>query len=158
MNNSFDRAGSMNSNVEIGKYTALVISTGTYTDGIDVPTGANVGPIAGVAQESILPNGFADYKLGVYQIVSGTAWPANAIPSSATGRKIGLVWHGFSRLVAASAVNPGDEINIADNQGRAKTVNEVAGTLVYLLGQALESATQAGDVFKAQINLTRRKV
>jgi hypothetical protein len=153
----FDRSGSLNSNVEVGKYTAVVISTGTYTDGVDVPSGANVGPIAGVAQESIMPNGFADYKAGQYQIVSGTAWPANAIPSSATGRKIRYIISGMSRVVAAGVIAAGDELNIADNQGRMKTVNEAGGTLVYIVGQAWDAATQAGDVIRAYIQLYRRK-
>lgn len=154
----FDRSGTLNSNVEIGKYTVVVMSTATYADGVDVPAAANAGTIAGIAQEGVFPNGFAEYKNGVYQIVSNTAWPANAIPSSVNGtRKIRYVFSGVSRVMAAGAISSGDELNIADNQGRVKTVSEGAGTLIFVLGDAMEPATQAGDIIHARINLIRRK-
>lgn len=148
MDQVMDRAGKLNSNVEIGKFTALVMSVGTYTpDGIDVPSASNVGPVAGVAQESILPNGLNDYSGGTYQITSGTAWPSGSTPSAATGRTIGYRRWGRSKAIAASAIAVGDRVNIADSQGRLKTVNEVSGTLIHEVGVAVSPASAAGDVF-----------
>lgn len=147
MDQVFDQAGKLNSNVEVGKFTALVMSTGTYGDGVDVPAASNAGPIAGIAQESILPNHVNDYSSGIYQITSGTAWPANSNPPAANGRAISMRVWGKTRAIAASAISAGDRVNIADSQGRLKTINEVAGTLVYEVGKALTPATQAGDVF-----------
>ena len=138
----------LDQNVEVGKFTVLVQSTVNYNDGCSVPAGANAAGILGVAQESILPSGVADYSGGTYTLVSGTAWPANSIPTQGQGLKIGLVRHGISRVVASGAVNRGDWVNIADNQGRIKTVSEAAGTLVHVLGQAEDAATTAGDVIR----------
>ena len=154
-----NRAGQLNRNVEVGKYTCLVLNSTNYVGGVDVPSGANVGAFAGVAMESILPDGFNDYVAGVYQIVSGTAWPANAVPSSALGRAIGYVTAGVVRVItAAGTINVGDRLNIADSQGRVKTVNEVAGTTVYEVGEALLSSTQANTVITMRITNVVRTV
>lgn len=151
------KTGRLNSNVEVGKFTALVMSAGTYADGVDVPSGANVGPVAGIADESILPNGTNDYSGGVYQITSGTAWPANSIPASATGRAIAFCANGITRGIAASAIAVGDRVNIADSQGRLKTVSEAGGTLIHEVGYALSVASAAGDVFRLMVNPIDRK-
>ncbi len=154
-----DKAFSLNQNVEVGKFTALKLDTATtYLDGCLVPSGANDGPIIGVAQESILPNGFNDYSAGVYQITSGTAWPSNVIPTAATGRKINTRVVGITRCVAASAITKGDEVNVADSQGRIKTVSEVGGTLAYIVGIALDPAGQANDVIRVLLTIMRRKL
>jgi hypothetical protein len=100
-----------------------------------------------VAQESILPNGYNDYSGGVNQITSGTAWPAGAVPASAAGRAINIRCWGRTKAIAASAIAVGDRCNIADSQGRLKTVNEAAGTLVHEVGVAETPASAAGDIF-----------
>ena len=148
----------LNSNVAIGKFTVVVDSTGTYENGIDVPAAANAGPIAGVADESILTESMNDYSAGQYQITSGTAWPSNSIPSSATGRGIAVVVLGISRVVASAAISIGDDVNIADSQGRIKTVDETTGTTVYVLGKALQAATAAGDIIKVMVNPMKKVV
>src|SRR6266446_1491410 len=152
-----DKSGRLNSNVQIGKFTVLVASVGTYNDGVDVPSGANVGPVVGVAQESRLPDGYNDYSGGQYQITSGTAWPANAIPSSITGKAIGYRMMGITKVVAASAISVGDRVNIADSQGRVKTIAETSGTLVYEVGWALDAAGQANDVIRIVMCIVQRK-
>ena len=53
--------------------------------------------------------------------------------------------------MAASAISVGDEVNVADSQGRVKTVSETAGTLVYVLGRAMDSAGQTGDVIRVLV-------
>lgn len=147
MDQVLDRAGRLNSNVQIGKFTAVIFSTGTYGDGIDVPGGANAGPVRGVAQESILPNGTNDYSGGLYQIVSGTAWPANSIPNAALGRAIAVRVWGRTKAIAAGVIAVGDPVNIADSQGRLKTVSEGTGTVINQVGIAETPAAAAGDVF-----------
>lgn len=156
MDSLLDKTGRINSNVEVGKFTVLVMSTGTYKDGVDVPGAANAGPVVGVAQESLLPNSFADYSGGRYLIVSGTAWPAGAIPAVATGRGVAYRMVGISRVVAGAAFAAGARLNIADSQGRVKAIDETAGTLVNEVGWALEAAAAAGDVVRAFIMPTVR--
>lgn len=157
MDSILDKTGRLNSNVEIGKFTCLVISTGTYRDGVDVPSAANALNFVGVAQESILPNGFNDYVSGIYQITSGTAWPANAVPASALGRSIAYRMAGITRVIAAAAFVTGARLNIADSQGRVKAVSEAGGTEVQEVGWALDAATQTGDVVRMMITNVRRK-
>ena len=144
--------GKLNSAIEVSKFTVLIGSTGTYTNGVDQPSGANAGPIAGVAEESIIPEGYTDYNGGTYPIATGTAWPTGVNPSTPIGRNISLVRKGIIHVKAGGVVAIFDRVNIADSQGRIKTVNEVAGTLVHELGTALEAATQAGDVIRVDVN------
>ena len=106
---------------------------------------------------TLIPSGTADYSSGQYNIVSGTAWPANAIPSTAQGEEVQVIRHGISRCVASSAVSRGDELNIADNQGRVKTVSESAGTLVYVVGFAEDAASAAGDVIRVLVSPYNKK-
>jgi len=153
---SIDQSYRLASSVEVGKFTCLVADTSVYADGCAVPGGANA-VFLGVAQESIVPNALADYVAGQYTIVSGTAWPANSIPSSSTGRNVRVRQFGISRVVAQSAISRGDELNIADSQGRVKTVSETAGTLVYVVGIAIDAATQAGDVVRVLVLNYRKK-
>lgn len=144
---SIDQSYRLAADVEVGKFTCLSPDSGTYEDGCVVPSGANV-VFLGIAQESIVPNSVADYSGGLYNIVSGTAWPAASIPTSALGRNIRMRMHGISRVVAAGVISRGDRVNIADNQGRVKTIAETAGTLVHDVGIALDAAGQAGDVIR----------
>jgi hypothetical protein len=151
-----DHAFTLNDNVEVSKFTCLVQNAATYPDGCSVPAGANALKFAGVAQESILPNGMSDYAGGLYPIVSGTAWPAGAIPTSAIGRKLSVRMAGITRVVAAGVIAQGDRLNIADAQGRVKKINEAATTVVQECGFALTAAGQAGDIIRMFItNIVR---
>ncbi len=55
--------------------------------------------------------------------------------------------------VAASAIAVGDYVNIADTGGRVKTVSEAAGVVVFLVGEALSSASAAGDHVSVDLRL-----
>lgn len=152
------KAYRLTTSIEVGKLTALVVDSSAYADGIRVPTGANDGPVAGVARESILPDNVQDYSGGTYNIVSGTAWPANSYPTSSKGLRVSTVIEGIIRCVAAGAITRGAEVNIADNQGRIKAVSEVAGTLVYFVGEALDAASAVNDVIRVRVKPGRRIV
>ena len=134
-------------NVELGKFTVVKPASANFTDGMAVPGAAN-DPVLGVLQESILPDNVMDYSGGQYNIVSGTAWPANSVPSSGSGLAATVQMSGISRCVASAAITRWDTVNIADNQGRVKTVSEAATTLINVVGKALEAATAAGDVIR----------
>jgi hypothetical protein len=153
---SIDQTYRLAVNKEIGKFTCLVADTATYADGCKNPGGSNA-VFLGVAQESIVPNSVADYSGGQYNITSGTAWPANSIPSSALGRNLRVRQFGISRVVASGAISRGDELNIYGADGTVKTVDETAGTLVYVVGIALDAAGAAGDVIRALIMPYRKK-
>jgi hypothetical protein len=122
---AIDQSYHLNANIEIGKFTCLGPDTSVNADGCNVPSGAN-GAFLGVAQESILPDAMADYSGGQYTLTSGTAWPAGAIPSSATGRNIRTRMFGISRLVASGAITRGAYVNIANANGQIKAVSEAA--------------------------------
>jgi hypothetical protein len=142
-------------NVEIGKFTCVSPDSGTYVDGFVNPAAANAACL-GVAMESIIPNATADYSGGVYGLVSGTAWPSNSIPAAGTGLACAVAKAGIVRIVAAGAITRGDRVNIADTQGRVKTIDEVAGALVHEVGEAETASTQAGDIVRVRLTLIDR--
>lgn len=154
---SIDQSYRLATSVEVGKFTCLVADTSAYADGCQVPAAANAA-FLGIAQESIIPDAIADYVAGQYTITSGTAWPANSIPAASAGRNIRTRLFGISRaVVGVVPINRGDELNIADNQGRVKTVNEAAGTLVYVIGIAIDAPTNVGDVIRVLVLGYRKK-
>jgi hypothetical protein len=151
-----DQSYHLDANIEVGKFTCVIASAINYADGCTVPAVSN-DVFLGVAQESILPDAMADYSAGVYTLTSGTAWPTGAIPSNGLGRNIRCRQFGISRVVAAGAISRGAEVNINDTQGRIKTVNEGVGTLVYVVGIALDAAYNAGDVIRVLVLPYRKK-
>jgi hypothetical protein len=134
----------------------VIASATNYVDGCNVPGQAN-DVFLGVAQESILPDAMADYSGGQYTLTSGTAWPTGAIPASGLGRNIRCRQFGISRVVAGAAITRGSEVNINDTQGRIKVVSEAAGTLVYVVGIALDNAVNPGDVIRVLVVPYRKK-
>ena len=70
---------------------------------------------------------------------------------SLAGRPVSVCVAGRARAVAASAINEGDEVNVADSSGRVKTVSESAGTLVYVLGRAQTKASNANDIVIVEV-------
>jgi len=147
---AIDQSYHLNYNIEVGKFTCLAPDTTVYADGCGVPSGAN-GPFLGIAQESILPDAMADYSSGQYTLVSGTAWPANSIPSSGLGRNIRTRMFGISRAVASGAISRGVYVNIANAQGQIKTVSEASGTMINVVGAALDAAANAGDMIRVLV-------
>ena len=145
-----DQSYHLNYNIEIGKFTCLAPDTSVYADGCNVPSGAN-GPFLGVAQESILPDAMADYSGGQYTLVSGTAWPTGSIPSSGLGRNIRTRMFGISRVVASGSITRGAYVNIANASGQIKAVSESVGTYINVVGVAIDSAVNAGDVIRVLV-------
>ena len=145
-----DQSYHLNYNIEIGKFTCLAPDTSVSADGCNVPSGAN-GPFLGVAQESILPDAMADYSSGVYTLVSGTAWPTGAIPASGLGRNIRTRMFGISRIVASGGITRGAYVNIANAQGQIKAVSEAVGTMINVVGIAIDAAVNAGDVIRVLV-------
>jgi hypothetical protein len=144
---AIDQSYHLNYNIEVGKFTCLALDTSVYADGCNVPSGAN-GQFLGVAQESILPDAMADYSSGQYTLVSGTAWPANSIPASGLGRNIRTRLLGISRVVASGAISRGAYVNIANAQGQIKAVSEATGTMINVVGVAIDAAANPGDVIR----------
>ena len=147
---AIDQSYHLNANLEIGKFTCLAPDTSVYVDGCNVPSGAN-GQFLGVAQESILPDAMADYSGGQYTLVSGTAWPTGAIPASGLGRNIRTRMFGISRIVASGAITRGAYVNIANAQGQIKAVSEAVGTMINVVGIAIDAAVNAGDVIRVLV-------
>jgi hypothetical protein len=69
-----------------------------------------------------------------------------AVGTRINGDGVSVRTEGEFPIRAASAIAVGDDVNIADTDGRVKTVNEAAGTRVFLVGEALTPATQANDI------------
>jgi hypothetical protein len=151
-----DQSYHLDANIEIGKFTCVIATALNCADGRNVPGQAN-DVFLGVAQESILPDAMADYSGGQYTLTSGTAWPTDAIPASGLGRNVRVRQFGISRVVAGAAITRGNEVNINDTQGRIKPVNEAAGTQVYVVGIALDNATNPGDVIRVLVVPYRKK-
>ena len=147
---AIDQSYHLNYNVEIGKFTCLAPDTTVYADGCNVTSGAN-GQFLGVAQESILPDAAADYSGGLYNLVSGTAWPTGVIPASGLGRNIRTRLFGLSRVVASGAIARGAYVNIANAQGQIKAVSEAVGTYINVVGIAIDAAANAGDVIRVLV-------
>ena len=147
---AIDQSYHLNYNIQIGKFTCLAPDSTVSADGCNVPSGAN-GTFLGVAQESILPDAMADYSGGVYTLTSGAAWPANSIPTSGLGRNIRTRMFGISRLVASGAISRGAYVNIANAQGQVKAVSESTGTMINVVGIAIDTASNAGDVIRVLV-------
>jgi len=147
---AIDQSYHLNANIEIGKFTCLAPDTSVSADGCNVPSAAN-GQFLGVAQESILPDAALDYSGGLYNLVSGTAWPTGVIPTSGLGRNIRTRLFGISRVVASGAITRGAYVNIANAQGQIKAVSEAVGTYINVVGIAIDSAANAGDVIRVLV-------
>jgi len=131
-------------NVRILKYTALVQGPTNGAGFAAVPAAANAAGFCGAAIEDIFEPGVNPWVNGTPQYSSGSAPSAGAPTLQA--RNLQVAKSGIVRLIAASAIAVGAAVNIADNQGRVKTVNEGAGTLVNAIGYAETAAVNAGDI------------
>ncbi|MNY46286.1 hypothetical protein D3C86_1814530 [compost metagenome] len=66
-----------------------------------------------------------------------------------TGRSGAVRMGGLVPIKAASAITAGDLVNVADTQGRVKTVSETAGatdTLVNVVGKAVTTVANANEL------------
>lgn len=150
-------------NTQVGKFTVACLDTATEGQFTMLATD-NAGPVAGVATESLVPDAQQDYSGGLYTTASGAAWPANSIPSSATGRAVSFaIAPSIIRCVAGSAITIGDRVNIKATttinsvsvMGSVKTVSEITGN-IYEVGEALSPATNAGDVIRVRLTMIKR--
>ncbi|HEV2425878.1 MAG TPA: hypothetical protein VGZ29_13700 [Terriglobia bacterium] len=145
-------------NVRVFKFTAMVQSTANpSTQGQQfaaLPAAANAAGVLGVTVEHFVePNYFV---------------PQGTNPTTVTGapptlynlqnRGLTLQVNGVARCIAASPINQGQLVNIADNYGRVKAVSEAAGTTVYPVGMALHNVTAANDVVQVELNFAQTKV
>lgn len=69
-----------------------------------------------------------------------------AVGKRPNGEGVSVRSEGEFPCVAAGAIAVGDLVNIANANGEVKTVNEAGGTRVFLVGEALTPASQAGDL------------
>lgn len=140
------------------KFTVALLDTANQGQFIP-PAGANGGPIAGIATNSILASGQNDYIAGVFQsALTGAAWPTGS-SGSGTGRVLTVGALGYFRGLfnGTGTVAPGDRLVVADTQGRVASVEAdglayAAGTTAYLVGTAEDAATVAGQAFRIRVS------
>lgn len=74
---------------------------------------------------------------------------------AANGEDCSIYSVGVMNLVAAAAIAVGDYVNVADAEGRVKTVSEVANT-ANVVGIARGVATAAGQLIKVDLQFHLR--
>lgn len=139
------------SNVRIYKFTALVKDTTDTTQNqqfAGLPAAANAPGILGVLTDHFVePNYFVPQGTNPTTVTGTTPVLYNL-----TGRGMTLQVNGVARCIAAGAINQGDLVNVADNFGRVKTVNEATGTKVFPIGIAQNSTQNANDIVEVLLN------
>jgi hypothetical protein len=111
-----------------GIASARAVVAGSSAGYCDLPAAANAGNILGVTVTS----------------------------QTELARGISVRKAGIADVAAAGAIAAGSPVNIADVQGRVKTVNEATGTKVQCIGFAETSAAQAGDIIEVFISIHER--
>ncbi len=71
------------------------------------------------------------------------------------GQDVSAYRVGIFNLVAAAAIAVNDNVNIADVEGRVKTVSEAAGVVVQRVGKARGSASAAGQYIPVLVTFDR---
>lgn len=145
-------------NIRIYKFTALVQSTANPSTQSQqfaaVPAGPNAPGVLGVTIEHFVePNYFVPQATNPATVTGSTPTLYNM-----QGRGLTLQLNGVARCIAASPINQGQLVNIADNYGRVKAVNESTGTTVYPVGMALHNVSNANDVVQVELNFAQTKV
>lgn len=152
--------------IQVGKFTVGVVDTSVYTDGFTLSASANAAKPVGIAQDSVIPFSNNDYSGGKYITASGASWSASSTPASPIGRALSFGVNGIFRAIAASAITRGDRLNQAATttinsvsmMGAVKTVSETTGNTIYEIGEALDGATNAGDVVRVRLTLAYYKI
>jgi hypothetical protein len=111
-----------------GTPSGRVVVAGSTAGQCAVPAAANAGKILGVAVTS----------------------------QTELGRSLSVRKAGTAEVTAAGAIAVGDPVNIADDAGRVKTVNESSGIKVQCLGFAETPAATAGDMIEVFISIHER--
>ena len=145
-------------NIRIYKFTALVqsmVNPSTQSQQFAaVPAGPNAPGVLGVTIEHFVePNYFVPQATNPAAVTGSTPTLYNM-----QGRGLTLQLNGVARCIAASPINQGQLVNIADNYGRVKAVNESTGTTVYPVGMALHNVSNVNDVVQVELNFAQTKV
>ncbi len=74
------------------------------------------------------------------------------------GRCISVRKAGIARCVAAGAIDFGAPVNIADNTGKVKAINETSGSLINCVGFAETAASADGDIVEVFLAFHERLV
>ncbi|NQU42062.1 hypothetical protein HQ520_02170 [bacterium] len=114
----------------------------------------------------------ADGVGGGRVVVQGTNPGECALPAAANaGSILGVTVHaqslvnqnvavrkaGIARVVAAGEIPVGSPVNVADDTGKVKAVDEAAGTQAECLGFAETAAADDGDILEVFISLHERE-
>jgi hypothetical protein len=145
-------------NIRIYKFTALVQSTANPSTQSQqfaaVPAGPNAPGVLGVTiAHFVEPNYFVPQATNPATVTGSTPTLYNM-----QGRGLTVQLNGVARCIAAGPINQGQLVNIADNYGRVKTVNESTGTTVYPVGMALHNVSNVNDVLQVELNFAQTKV
>lgn len=118
-----DRSFTIDDGAGVGQFIAVVV--GSEDGGCKKPAAANDKQCLGITQES----------------------------QSRQNKGVSVRMLGVSQAIAAGGISNGDWVNIADNTGKLQScetaVNNTPGTAAQtnVVGRALSSATNSGDVF-----------
>lgn len=145
-------------NLRIAKFSVLVKPAANVSTQqkmyAAIPAGANALGILGVTTDHFIEPNFFVAQGTDPTTVTGTA----PVIYNLQGKHLSLQVNGVARVYCASAVNPSDELNIADAFGRVKTVNEAVGTLVNVVGIAEHSTAAANDVVQVRLSFYQKKM
>ncbi len=145
-------------NVRVHKFTVLTQSTAnSSTQGQQfaaVPGAANAAGVLGVTTEHFVePNYFVPQSTNPTAVTGSTPTLYNL-----QNRGLSVQVNGVARCIAAGPVNQGQLVNVADQYGRVKAVNEAGGTTVYPVGEALHNVSNVNDVVQVLLGFTPTKV
>jgi hypothetical protein len=145
-------------NVRVSKYTVMVQSSANTSTQAQqfaaLPGGANAPGVLGVLTDHFVePNYFVPQGTDPTTVTGTTPALYNL-----QGRGLTLQVNGVARCIAAGPINQGQLVNVADNFGRVKAVNEAAGTTVFPVGQALHNVSAANDIVQVKLNFAQTKV
>jgi len=157
-NNGLTLGFRADASVRVFKFSAMVQSTAnTSTQSQQfaaVPGGPNAPGVLGVTIEHFVePNFFVPQGTNPTTVTGTTPTLYNL-----ENRGMTLQVNGVARCIAASPINQGQLVNIADNYGRVKAVNEAAGTTVYPVGMALHNVVNVNDFVQVELNFAQTKV
>ncbi len=145
-------AAKLDANVRVVRGACMVPGTVNTSTQFDVfaalPAAAN-GVFLGAASEDRFETGFKFDSNTDPTTVTGTT---PAAPYNLQAKPIGLVRRGRFPLIAAGAIALGVYVKIGDTFGRVTAVGgEAAGTVVQVVGQALNVTGAANDIVEVDI-------
>ena len=154
----------LSTSVRVAKFSALIVDatdTTEITGAIfaKVPTGSNVGPVAGVTLAHwVEPNQFYAEDTDPSTITGTTPASPYATFLGGTSNQIGptVQYDGQARCYAASgSIVAGKIVVIADAYGRVDSAAHLAisnGTLIFPVGTAVTASAEINDVVLVQLH------